>query len=208
MENQPDRGFNLENRNNNNRAMQNNMSRQNNASGQNNMNGRNNMSGQSNMSQAGNASSQNGASSQGDTTQQNQQYRDYGSVPVIFDLEAMAKMNNSFRTALWTGTHMQLALMSIQPGEDIGVEMHPDTDQFIRIEEGDGIVEMGNDRDNLTFRQNLSDDDALIIPAGSWHNVSNTGDIPLKAYTIYSPPEHPYGTVHQTKADADAAENE
>ena len=148
---------------------------------------------------------------QNNTTQSNNMFqqqntlKDYGPVPVIFDMEAMTKMNTNFRTALWTGEYFQLVLMSLMPGEDIGVEMHPNTDQFIRIEEGDGIVEMGTSRDNLSFSQPLSDDDAVIILAGTYHNISNTGDIPMKAYSIYAPPQHPFGTVHRTKADADNA---
>lgn len=186
---------------------QTNMNGRGNMAGQTNMGNQNstanqtNTAGQSGMSQSSNAGSQSNAMSPQEST-----FKDYGSVPVIFDMDAMTKMNNTFRTILWTGEHMQLALMSLQPGEDIGVEMHPNTDQFLRIEEGDGIVEMGTDRDNLTFSQPIGDDDAVIIPAGSYHNISNTGDVPMKLYSIYAPPKHPYGTVHRTKADADAAE--
>lgn len=133
--------------------------------------------------------------------------KDYGAVPVIFDMEAMAKMNNNFRAALWTGTHLQLTLMSLQPGDDIGVEMHPNVDQFIRIEQGDGIIAIGNSKDNLSFTQPISDDDAIVIPAGSYHNISNTGDVPMKFFSIYAPPQHPYGSVEKTKADADVNES-
>jgi len=133
--------------------------------------------------------------------------KDYGPYPVIFDMDIMTKLNRNFRTALWTGEHLQLVLMSIESGGDIGVEMHADVDQFIRIESGDGIVSMGMTKDDLSYVQPVSDDNAIIIPAGTWHNVENTGDIPLKLYSIYAPPQHPFGTVHKTKADADAAEN-
>jgi mannose-6-phosphate isomerase-like protein (cupin superfamily) len=122
-------------------------------------------------------------------------------------MESMTKLNTSFRTAIWTGKHLQVTVMSLQPGEDIGVEMHPDVDQFVRIEAGDGIVEMGTSRDNLSFNQPVTDDDAIIIPAGAWHNVSNTGDIVMKAYSIYAPPSHPYGTKQQTRAEEDVMEN-
>ena len=141
--------------------------------------------------------------------QANQDYRikDYGPSPVIFDMEVMTKLNKNFRAALWTGKYLQLSVMNLEPGDDIGVEMHPNLDQFIRIEAGDGIVSMGTSRDDLSYVQPISDDDAIIIPAGTWHNIANTGDIPMKMFSIYAPPQHPYGTIHKTKADSDAAEN-
>lgn len=92
--------------------------------------------------------------------------------------------------------------MSLKVGEDIGLEIHPNVDQFLRIEQGQGIVQMGNRKDNLNFVQNVYDDFAIMIPAGTWHNVTNTGNIPLKLYSIYAPPQHPFGTVHVTKANA------
>ena len=92
--------------------------------------------------------------------------------------------------------------MSINVEDDIGLEMHPDVDQFIRIEQGEGFVVMGDSPDNLNFRHWVSDDDVILIPAGKWHNLINTGRVPLKLYSIYAPPEHPHGTVHETKADA------
>lgn len=92
-------------------------------------------------------------------------------------------------------------------GNDIGLEVHPNVDQFLRIEEGQGLVKMGNSKDNLTFERRVSDNYAIIVPAGTWHNLINTGNTPIKLYTIYAPPEHPYGTVHRTKADAEAAEH-
>lgn len=97
--------------------------------------------------------------------------------------------------------------MSIPVGGDIGLEIHPNIDQFLRIEEGQGLVKMGKEQSNLDFQRKVSDDYAIIIPAGTWHNVINTGNIPLKLYSIYAPPQHPKGTVHQTKTDAMAAEN-
>lgn len=132
--------------------------------------------------------------------------QDYGKQPFVVDIEDAAEQNNTFRTALWTGDHLQVTLMSINVGEDIGLEVHPSTDQFLRIEEGRGVVQMGNAEDNLTFRQNIREDDAIMVPAGTWHNLTNTGNEPLKLYTIYAPPEHPSGTIHITKADATAAE--
>ncbi len=133
-------------------------------------------------------------------------FSDYGAEPFVVNIEEVTKQNNTFRTAIWTGQHLQLTLMSINPGEDIGLEIHPNLDQFVRIEEGSGIVKMGNQRDYLDFQRNLSPDFAFIIPAGKWHNLMNTGRVPLKLYSIYAPPQHPPGTVHVTKADALAAE--
>lgn len=132
--------------------------------------------------------------------------RDYGPYPLVINIEEAAEQNNTFRTALWTGEHLQVTLMSIDKGEDIGLEVHPHTDQFIRIEEGQGFVQMGDSKDRLDFTAEARKDDAIIIPAGKWHNVTNTGHEPLKIYVIYAPPEHPFGTVHETKAIALAAE--
>ena len=133
--------------------------------------------------------------------------KDYGSEPFVVNIREAAKQNNNFRLALWTGKHLQLTLMSIKPGEDIGLETHPDLDQFIRIEEGQGIVMMGDRKDKLDLQQRVYDGYAIIIPAGKWHNLINTGCKPIKLYSIYAPPEHPFGTVHATKAIAEAAEH-
>lgn len=131
---------------------------------------------------------------------------DYGPQPYVVNINEASKQNNTFRTALWTGKHLQVTLMSINAGDDIGLEVHPDVDQFIRIEEGQGLVKMGSSKDKLDFQANVYDDFAIMIPAGTWHNVINTGNKPLKVYSIYAPPQHPHGTVHMTKADAEATE--
>ncbi len=132
--------------------------------------------------------------------------KDYGPEPFAENIHAAALKNNAFRMALWTGNHLQVTLMSLNPGEDIGLEIHPELDQFIRIEQGEGYVMMGNNQNSLDFQRMVYDDYAFIIPAGTWHNMINTGSIPLKLYSIYAPPQHPHGTVQQTKADAMAAE--
>lgn len=129
--------------------------------------------------------------------------KDYGKEPLVIDIEKATKQNNYFRNALWTGCHLQVALMTINPGEDIGLEVHPKVDQFLRIEQGEGLVRMGDSKDNLDFQARVSDDYAIFVPAGKWHNLINTGSTPLKLYSIYAPPEHPYGTVHKTKKDAE-----
>jgi mannose-6-phosphate isomerase-like protein (cupin superfamily) len=132
--------------------------------------------------------------------------KDYGPEPFVVNINEATKQNDTYRTALWTGTHLQLTLMSLKVGEDIGLEIHPNLDQFIRIEEGEGLVKMGDRKDKLDFQERVYDDFAFIIPAGKWHNLINTGNIPLKLYSIYAPPQHPFGTVHETKAVAQAAE--
>ncbi|WMJ20188.1 cupin domain-containing protein [Geobacillus kaustophilus] len=128
--------------------------------------------------------------------------KDYGGQPFVVNIEQAAKRNPNYRTAIWTGKHLQVTLMSIDVGGDIGLEVHPDVDQFIRIEQGQGLVQMGGRKDRLEFERNVSEDDAIMIPAGTWHNVTNIGHVPLKLYSIYAPPEHPFGTVHRTKAEA------
>ena len=122
------------------------------------------------------------------------------------DIEALTVGNTSFRTVIFTGEKTQLTVMHLQAGEEIGLEVHEDTDQFLRIEEGSATVTMGRTRDAVDETHELQDDWAVIIKAGTWHNVINSGDGPLKLYSLYSPPEHPDGTVHVTKAEADAAE--
>jgi mannose-6-phosphate isomerase-like protein (cupin superfamily) len=97
--------------------------------------------------------------------------------------------------------------MSLRPGEDIGLEVHPEVDQFLRLEQGKARVDVGPARDELSESYDAGEDWALIVPAGTWHNVTNTGDAELKLYTIYSPPNHPAETVHTTKAEAEAAEH-
>lgn len=132
--------------------------------------------------------------------------KDYGPEPFVIDIEEASKQNRTFRTALWTGEKLQVTLMSIQAGDDIGLEVHEDGDQFIRIERGRGIVQMGDSEGNLDFQRTISEDSAIMIPAGKWHNIINTGNLPLRLYAIYAPPEHPRDTVHETKADAEASE--
>ena len=127
---------------------------------------------------------------------------DYGAKPYVVDIEEATEENNTFRTALWTGEHLQVTLMSIPVGDSIGLEVHTDTDQFIRIEEGLGLVQMGEEENNVTYQRRVGEDYAVLIPAGKWHNIVNIGNVPLKLYSIYAPPHHPYGTVQNTKNDA------
>lgn len=133
---------------------------------------------------------------------------DYGEQPFVLNIEQATRENDKFRVAKWTGKNLQMTLMSIQLGDDIGLEVHDDHDQFLRVEQGQGFVQMGSSSDELTFERNIEDDDAIFVPAGVWHNVTNTSDQPLKLYSIYAPCEHAFGTVHDDKAAADAAEAE
>ena len=127
--------------------------------------------------------------------------------PWIGDVEQETLGNDTFRTVVFTGEYTQLTVMSIDPGDDIGGEVHDGHDQFIRIESGSARVELGGSEGAPAKVQEVGDDWAVIIPSGTWHNVVNTGSEPLKVYSLYSPPEHPDGTVHRTKADAEAAEH-
>lgn len=129
---------------------------------------------------------------------------DYGADPYVVNLESATKQNSFYRRTLWTGYHLQVTLMSIPPQGEIGLEVHENDDQFLRIEEGCGIARMGSCRDNLSLQRTVSSGDAVLVPAGTWHNVVNTGKVPLKIYSIYAPPHHPKGTVHRTKEESDA----
>lgn len=124
------------------------------------------------------------------------------------NIEEATTSNSTFRTVVFTGKHMQLTVMSIPAGGEIGLEVHDDRDQFLRVEEGSARVVMGGSKEKLDETHELKDDWAVIVPAGTWHNVINTGKAALKLYSLYAPPEHPPGTVHETKAEADAAEAE
>lgn len=132
--------------------------------------------------------------------------KDYGKQPFVVNLEDFTKSNNNFRTAVWTGTNLQMTLMSIEVGGDIGGEIHTENDQFLRIETGTALVKMGESESEITFEQEASEDDGIFIPVGKWHNVINIGNEPLKIYSIYAPAHHPFGTIHATRAEADEAE--
>src|SRR5215217_8745470 len=108
------------------------------------------------------------------------------------DIQKHTVENEDFRRVLYTGKHLQLVLMTLQPGEEIGSEVHPDRDQFFRIEEGSGAVDIDG------VENKVEDDFAVIVPAGARHNVRNTGSQPLRLYTIYAPPEHKDGVIQST----------
>lgn len=135
-------------------------------------------------------------------------FDDQGKKPYVIDIEKETKDNDNFRTTMWTGEHLQMTVMSIPVGGDIGLEVHPDNDQFLRLEQGKGKCEMGDSKDNLDFVKEVEDDYAIFVPAGKWHNVTNIGDEPMKLYTIYGPADHVAGTVHPTQEDAMKDPNE
>jgi len=114
------------------------------------------------------------------------------------DIERRTTDNADFRRVLYTGGHLQLVVMSLPPGCDIGAEVHEDRDQFFRFEEGRGQVDIDDNCYDVT------DGTGVIVPAGTRHNVRNTGDVPLKLYTLYGPPEHKDGIVQSTREEADA----
>jgi mannose-6-phosphate isomerase-like protein (cupin superfamily) len=126
----------------------------------------------------------------------------------VDDIERVTLENSNFRAVINTGAHAQLTVMRLGVGEEIGWESHSHLDQFLRIEQGQARLELGRTEDAVDETHAIQDDWAIIVPAGVWHNVVNTGDTDVKLYSIYSPPEHPPGTVHRTKAEADAAEHD
>lgn len=134
-------------------------------------------------------------------------FEDRGPNPFVVNIEDATLENRNYRTTLWSGKYLQMTLMSIPPGGDIGLEVHHDHDQFLRVEAGKARVQMGPAKDDLSFDQEVGDDWVILVPAGSWHNVTNIGDVPLQVYSLYGPPEHAHGTVHATKEEADAAEH-
>jgi len=123
------------------------------------------------------------------------------------NIEQMTLDNTTFRTVVFTGAHAQLTMMRLAPGENIGREVHPDRDQFLRVEHGTARVELGTTEDAIEETYDVAPDWAFIVPAGVWHDVVNTGDDEVKLYSLYSPPEHPAGTIHRTKQDAMEAEH-
>lgn len=127
--------------------------------------------------------------------------KDQGPKPFVVDIEKETLDNDTFRTALWTGEQFQVTVMSIPVGGDVGLEVHTEEDQFLRLESGRGKVQMGPEKDNFTLEQEVGADWAVIVPKGVWHNITNIGEEPMKLYSIYAPPHHPHGTVHQTQAD-------
>jgi mannose-6-phosphate isomerase-like protein (cupin superfamily) len=133
---------------------------------------------------------------------------DYGPEPFVADIGRAAEQNLNFRTTLWTGSNLQVTLMSIPAGGEIGLELHQGVDQLLCIASGTGLAMMGRQKDLLSYRSTASEGDVIIIPSETWHNVVNTGNRPMKLFSVYAPPEHPHGTVHRSKAESDASEEQ
>lgn len=132
--------------------------------------------------------------------------RDYGPIPFVANIGQMASQNQNFRTAIWTGCYLQMTIMCIPPCGEIGLEMHQDTDQFVRVEQGNAMVKMGRCKERMEICKTMCRGDAVFIPAGTWHNIINTGRSNLKVSSIYAPPNHPRGTVDRTREAAERRE--
>ena len=127
-------------------------------------------------------------------------FKDYGAEPTVLDIESYTLANENFRTVLWTGGNLQVTVMAIPVGGDVGLELHNGIDQFLRVEEGTAQVMMGDSADRIDVQR-------FVVPAGKWHNIVNKGDKPLKIYSIYAPAEHPHGTIHKTQQESMEAEH-
>lgn len=132
---------------------------------------------------------------------------DFGADPWVVDVEALTVENDKFRVTKWTGEHLQMTVMSIPVGGQVGLEAHDGIDQFLRIEKGSAKVMMGKTKDNLDQEWEAGADFAVFVPAGTWHNIVNTGQDDLKLYSIYTPPEHVHGTVHETYEESESSHN-
>jgi mannose-6-phosphate isomerase-like protein (cupin superfamily) len=133
-----------------------------------------------------------------------QRIEDIGPKPQSFNIESSTKDNRDYRSVAWSGRYLQVTLMSIPVGGDIGLEAHPQTDQFLRLDAGCGRVQMGPTKDSLTFEKEVSDGWCVLVPAGTWHNITNIGTTPMQVYTIYAPAHHKPDKAHATAAAAKA----
>lgn len=138
---------------------------------------------------------------------QSENNQDLGAKPSVINIHNEALCNQNFRTAIWTGEYLQVTVMSIPVGGEIGLEIHENLDQFIRVESGCAKVYMGDCKQSVKCVGKINADYAIVIPSGVWHNIINVSTCPLKLYSVYAPPKHPFGTVHKTKLEADLAED-
>ena len=132
---------------------------------------------------------------------------DHGPKPYCANIMCEAWQNQNFRTAFWTGCYLQMTLMNIPVCGEVGLEMHPDTDQYIRVEGGQAVVTMGRCKEHMNLQYRLTMGDAIFVPAGTGHNVRNGGGCPLKLSSVYAPPHHPWGTVQHTKEHAEPGQH-
>lgn len=128
----------------------------------------------------------------------NQPSMDFGPHPTVVNLSQAARHNPHYRNALWTGEHLQVTLMCIPMGGEVGLEVHPDHDQILVIEQGMGLVKMGRHKEKPDTMQLVFQGDAVIAPQNTWHNLTNVGQEPLKLYSIYGPAQHPWGTIQRS----------
>lgn len=129
-----------------------------------------------------------------------------GDKPTLLNLNNVARSNRFYRKEIWTGEYLQLTVMSIPVGGEVGLELHNENDQMIGVEYGVASVYSGATKQGVKFMGNVNSDYVIFIPAGTWHNIINDGNVPLKLYSVYAPPHHPKGTVHKTKFDSDLAD--
>lgn len=133
--------------------------------------------------------------------------KDRGNQPLVFPLRRETCCNENFRTALWTGKDLQVTVMHIPSGGEVGLEIHEDLDQFFYIEAGVATVYMGKTKPCVRLVAKATPNCAVVIPNETWHNIVNEQSVPLKMFSVYAPPKHPFGTVHKTKMDADLEED-
>jgi mannose-6-phosphate isomerase-like protein (cupin superfamily) len=133
---------------------------------------------------------------------------DIGPEPQTFDIERATTENPHYRSVAWSGRYLQVTLMSIPVGGDVGLEAHPETDQFLRLDAGEGRVQMGPAKDELTFQRDISDGWCVLVPAGIWHNITNTGTSPMQLYAIYAPAHHAPDKVQKTAEIAEADQDD
>lgn len=131
---------------------------------------------------------------------------EHGSRPLVINVEQAACENENFRMELWTGKCLQMTLMCIPVQGEIGWEVHEDTDQYLRVEQGMGMATFGECKINISSKCKVECNDGIFVPAGTWHNIINIGKVPLKISSVYAPPHHPKGTIQKTKADAERME--
>ena len=129
-----------------------------------------------------------------------------GDKGALININDIARVNRFYRQEIWTGEHLQVTVMSIPVGGEIGLEMHGENDQLICIEYGVAAIYLGDSKQGVRFVGNANSDYVLLVPAWTWHNVINVGNAPLKIFSVYAPPHHPKGTVHKTKFDSDLAD--
>ena len=132
----------------------------------------------------------------------NNYLKDYGGYPATFNINKLSNENNNYRISIFTGDNLQVTLMSIPVGESIGLEIHPDVEQILCVTEGNAVVEMGINKNNFDYKNEMHENYMTIVPKNTWHNIINVGNIPLKLYSIYSPLNHEKGTIQKTKYNA------